>query len=87
MQLSINFISAFTCAAGALARSFKGMLKAKRSGVEVDWQMMAITTGEGFVIGIIGGAFMPNPVTALLAGYAGTNLLDGIGLQKVSPAK
>ena len=80
-------MSALTCGAGAFARSIGGALKAYRAGTKVDWQMMAITAGEGFVIGIIFGAFTPmNPITALLAGYSGTNLLDKIGLQKV-PAK
>jgi hypothetical protein len=87
-MLNINWISGLTCGIGALARSFKGAVKAAKEKKTFDIRMTIVTAAEGAVIGIVTGALTPalDPILALLLGYNGTNMLDGFGLQFESNA-
>ncbi len=64
---------------GGLARAFIGLLKALSLRRKVLWGYYAITVLVAAVIGIFTGIiFNFDPRLSLLAGYAGTDILEGI---------
>jgi len=64
---------------GGLTRGFIGLLKALSLRRRIMWGYYAITVVVAFVIGIfIGLIFNFDYRLSLLAGYAGTDILEGI---------
>ncbi len=64
---------------GGLTRGIVGLLKALSIRRRVLWNYYAITVGIAIIIGIfIGIIFDFDPRLSLLAGYAGTDILEGI---------
>ena len=64
---------------GGLTRGFVGLLKALSLRRKILWPYYAITVVIAVVIGIfIGIIFDFDPRLSLLAGYAGTDILEGI---------
>jgi len=66
-------------ALGGLTRGFVGLLKALSMRRKILWGYYAITVVVAFIIGIFTGLiFNFDYRLSLLAGYAGTDILDGI---------
>ena len=66
-------------AVGGLTRGFVGLLKALSLRRRILWGYYAITVLVAVVIGIFTGViFNFDPRLSLLAGYAGTDILEGI---------
>ena len=64
---------------GGLTRGFVGLLKALSLRRKILWNYYAITVVIALVIGVfIGIIFDFDPRLSLLAGYAGTDILEGI---------
>lgn len=64
---------------GGLTRGFVGLLKAISLRRKILWGYYAITVLVAVVIGIfVGVIFNFDPKLSLLAGYAGTDILEGI---------
>jgi len=64
---------------GGLTRGFVGLLKALSLRRRILWPYYAITVVIAIVIGVfIGIIFDFDPRLSLLAGYAGTDILEGI---------
>jgi len=64
---------------GGLTRGFVGLLKALALRRRILWGYYAITVLVALVIGIFTGiVFNFDPRLSLLAGYAGTDILEGI---------
>jgi len=64
---------------GGLTRGFVGLLKALSLRRKILWGYYAITVLIALVIGIFTGIiFNFDPRLSLLAGYAGTDILEGI---------
>ena len=64
---------------GGLTRGIVGLLKALSLRRRVLWNYYAITIGIAIIIGIfVGIIFDFDPRLSLLAGYAGTDILEGI---------
>ena len=64
---------------GGLTRGFVGLLKALSVRRRILWTYYVITVAIAIVIGIfVGIIFNFDPRLSLLAGYAGTDILEGI---------
>lgn len=64
---------------GGLTRGFVGLLKALSLRRQVIWLYYCITVLIAVVIGVfVGIIFNFDPRLSLLAGYAGTDILEGI---------
>jgi fluoride ion exporter CrcB/FEX len=64
---------------GGLTRGFVGLLKALSMRRKILWGYYAITVLVALVIGVfVGIVFNFDPRLSLLAGYAGTDILEGI---------
>jgi len=64
---------------GGLTRGIVGLLKALSLRRRVLWNYYAITIGIAIIIGVfVGIIFDFDPRLSLLAGYAGTDILEGI---------
>lgn len=64
---------------GGLTRGFVGLLKALSLRRRILWMYYAITVVIALIIGIfVGIIFNFDPRLSLLAGYAGTDILEGI---------
>src|SRR3990167_4604905 len=79
---------------GGLTRGFVGLMKALSLRRKILWNYYALTVVIALIIGIfVGIIFSFDPRLSLLAGYAGTDILEGIyksfAVQKVyiSPRK
>lgn len=77
---------------GGLTRGFVGLLKAMSMRRNILWGYYAITVLIAVVIGVfVGIIFNFDPRLSLLAGYAGTDILEGIyksfAVQKVYTKK
>ena len=73
------FFSGFLGFVGGLTRGVVGLLKALSIKRKVYWGYWAITAAIACVIGIfVGMIFNYDPRLSLLAGYAGTDILEGI---------
>jgi len=65
--------------AGGLTRGVVGLLKALSIKRKILWAYYAITVGIAVIIGIfVGIIFNFDPRLSLLAGYAGTDIIEGI---------
>jgi fluoride ion exporter CrcB/FEX len=85
-------LSALLGGVGGLTRGFVGLLKAMSLRRNILWGYYAITVLIAVVIGIfVGVIFNFDPRLSLLAGYAGTDILEGIyksfAVQKVYTVK
>lgn len=79
MVLNPVVIAAILGGVGGLTRGAVGLLKALALGRRVIWQYYFITIAIAFVIGIFTGiVFDFDPRISLLAGYAGTDILESI---------
>ena len=64
---------------GGLTRGIVGLLKALSIKRKILWNYYAITVAIAIVIGVfVGIIFDFDPRLSLLAGYAGTDILEGI---------
>ncbi|MBI4146276.1 hypothetical protein HY489_02980 [Candidatus Woesearchaeota archaeon] len=64
---------------GGATRGLIGLLKSLALKRKVLWQYWAITVAISIIIGIFTGiVFNYDPRLSLLAGYAGTDILEGI---------
>jgi fluoride ion exporter CrcB/FEX len=64
---------------GGITRGFVGLLKALSMRRRILWGYYAITVLVALVIGVfVGIVFNFDPRLSLLAGYAGTDILEGI---------
>lgn len=64
---------------GGLTRGFIGLLKALSLKREIIWSYYAITVATAWIIGVfVGIIFTFDPRLSLVAGYAGTDILEGI---------
>jgi hypothetical protein len=64
---------------GGLTRGLVGLLKALSLKRSILWDYYAVTVGIAVIIGIfVGIIFNFDPRLSLLAGYAGTDILEGI---------
>ena len=64
---------------GGLARSTVGLMKSLAQKKGILWSYFALTTGIAVIIGTAAGTiFTFNPAVAVLSGYAGTDILEGI---------
>ena len=78
-QLSSILIPAALGGIGGLTRGFVGLLKAISLRRKILWGYYIITVMVAVVIGIFTGViFNFDPRLSLLAGYAGTDILEGI---------
>jgi fluoride ion exporter CrcB/FEX len=85
-------LSALLGGVGGLTRGFVGLLKAMSLRRNILWGYYAITVLIAVVIGVfVGVIFNFDPRLSLLAGYAGTDILEGIyksfAVQKVYTKK
>jgi fluoride ion exporter CrcB/FEX len=72
-------LSAILGGLGGLTRGLVGLLKALALKRRIIWNYYFITVGIAFIIGIfVGIVFNFDPRLSLLAGYAGTDILEGI---------
>jgi fluoride ion exporter CrcB/FEX len=77
--MSEIFLSALLGGVGGLTRGFIGLLKALSLRRRILWGYYAITLVVAVVIGIFTGViFSFDYRLSLLAGYAGTDILEGI---------
>ncbi|MBN1157192.1 hypothetical protein JXA85_06215 [Candidatus Woesearchaeota archaeon] len=73
------FFSGFLGFIGGLTRGVIGLLKALSVKRKIYWGYWAITAAVACIIGIFTGMiFSFDPRLSLLAGYAGTDILEGI---------
>lgn len=64
---------------GGLTRGFVGLLKALSLRRRIIWTYYIITVSIAIIIGVFTGIiFNFDPRLSLLAGYAGTDILEGI---------
>jgi len=64
---------------GGLTRGIVGLLKALSIKRKILWNYYAITVAIAIIIGVfVGIIFDFDPRLSLLAGYAGTDILEGI---------
>ena len=87
-------LSALLGGAGGLTRGLVGLLKALALRRKILWFYYVITAVIAIVIGVfVGIIFNFDPRVSLLAGYAGTDILEGVyksfAVQKVylAPSK
>jgi fluoride ion exporter CrcB/FEX len=77
--MDVLLLSALLGGVGGLTRGLVGLLKALSLRRKILWGYYAITVLIALVIGIfIGMIFNFDPRLSLLAGYAGTDILEGI---------
>ena len=73
------YLAALLGGVGGLTRGFVGLLKALSLKRRILWAYYTITVAIAVVIGIfVGIIFDFDPRLSLLAGYAGTDILEGI---------
>ena len=78
-QLSTIWLPAILGGVGGLTRGFVGLLKAISLRRKILWGYYAITVLVALVIGVFTGLiFNFDYRLSLLAGYAGTDILEGI---------
>jgi len=79
VEFTTIFLPALLGGVGGLTRGFIGLLKALSLRRKILWSYYAITVIVALVIGIFTGIiFNFDYRLALLAGYAGTDILEGI---------
>ena len=73
------YLAALLGGVGGLTRGFVGLLKALSLKRRILWAYYVITVAIAVVIGVfVGIIFDFDPRLSLLAGYAGTDILEGI---------
>lgn len=73
------FLAAILGGVGGLTRGFVGLLKALSLKRRILWGYYSITVAIAVIIGIfVGIVFNFDTRLALLSGYAGTDILEGI---------
>ena len=73
------YLAALLGGVGGLTRGFVGLLKALSLKRRILWAYYTITVAIAVVIGVfVGIIFDFDPRLSLLAGYAGTDILEGI---------
>jgi fluoride ion exporter CrcB/FEX len=73
------FLAGLLGGIGGLTRGFVGLLKALSLRRKILWNYYLITVVIALIIGIfVGIVFNFDPRLSLLAGYAGTDILEGI---------
>ncbi len=73
------FLAGLLGGTGGLTRGFVGLLKALSLDREIIWSYYFITVITAWIIGVfVGVIFSFDARLALLAGYAGTDVLEGI---------
>ena len=73
------YLAALLGGVGGLTRGFVGLLKALSLKRRILWAYYVITVAIAVVIGIfVGIIFDFDPRLSLLAGYAGTDILEGM---------
>jgi hypothetical protein len=73
------YLAALLGGVGGLTRGFIGLLKALSMKRRILWNYYAITVAIAVVIGVFTGIIFDfDPRLSLLAGYAGTDILEGI---------
>ena len=78
-QLSVILIPGLLGGVGGLTRGFVGLLKAISLRRKILWGYYVVTVAIAFIIGIFTGLiFNFDYRLSLLAGYAGTDILEGI---------
>ncbi len=70
--------SALMGALGGFARSIVGILKSIRRNEPFKIKYWSITIVISIIIGIVAGAFFQDIRLSLLAGYGGTDVLEGL---------
>lgn len=79
MSMNLFVLSGLLGGIGGLTRGFVGLLKALSMRRRILWGYYAITVLVALVIGVfIGIIFNFDTRLSLLAGYAGTDILEGI---------
>lgn len=79
MNLETLWLPAFLGGVGGLTRGFIGLLKALSLRRRILWGYYAITVIIALIIGVFTGIiFNFDYRLSLLAGYAGTDILEGI---------
>jgi fluoride ion exporter CrcB/FEX len=79
MALDPVFSAGLLGALGGLTRGVVGLLKALSLRRRIIWGYYLITVAIALIIGIfVGIIFSFDPRLSLLAGYAGTDILEGI---------
>lgn len=72
-------VAAILGGVGGLTRGFVGLMKALSLRRKILWNYYALTVVIALIIGIfVGIIFSFDPRLSLLAGYAGTDILEGI---------
>ena len=64
-------------ASGQLLRSVIGLRKAVEVGADFNLQRFMLTLGTGMLLGFLVGMWLSDPRGAFLAGYAGTDFIEG----------
>ncbi len=73
------FLAGLLGGVGGLTRGVVGLLKALALKRKILWSYWAITVTIAMIIGVFTGiVFNFDPRLSLLAGYAGTDILEGI---------
>jgi len=79
MGMNEFMFSAVLGGLGGLTRGLVGLLKALALKRKILWNYYFITIGIAIIIGIfVGVVFNFDPRLSLLAGYAGTDIIEGI---------
>ena len=77
--MDIIFLAGLLGGVGGLTRGLVGLLKALSLRRRILWAYYFITVAIALIIGIfVGIIFNFDPRISLLAGYAGTDILEGI---------
>ena len=73
------FLAGLLGGIGGLTRGLVGLLKALSLKRKILWDYYSVTVAIAFVIGVfVGIIFDFDPRLSLLAGYAGTDIIEGI---------
>lgn len=77
--MDATFLAALLGGVGGLTRGVVGLLKALSLRRRILWGYYAITVLIAVIIGVfVGIVFNFDPRLSLLAGYAGTDILEGV---------
>ena len=78
-KMDVTLLAGLLGGIGGLTRGFVGLLKALSLRRRILWGYHAITVLIALIIGVfVGIIFDFDPRLSLLAGYAGTDILEGI---------
>lgn len=63
---------------GGLARAIVGTMKSLKKKEKFRWKYFLFTVVESCIIGIIVGIYLNDPKVSVAAGYAGTDIIEGL---------